>query len=161
MMRYVDPSFQERLDGFNAAQGGPSYIVVAWDAQKNRWRTWVVPTADSIAPGARNRVTSNLLQPIPDGSGRMAVKLNLWQGAGDEYLPLDERYFDSLRWADSFRNKQHFEETVERPEFRQKAAQDARLRDIAYGARSYWWAMDRLAINPNVKASGDWRWRTR
>lgn len=158
-MMYVDPSFQERLDRFNEAQSGPSQIAIAWDSKYNRWRTWVIPIADSYAPGARNARTMSLLETMPDG--RRAVKLNLWQGADGEYLPLDERYFDALRWADSFRDKQHFEETIERPEFQKEIAFNKRLRDIAYGARSYHWNRDKLMINPHLKGPGDWRYSYR
>ena|SRR5688572_1767756 len=163
MMQYLDPDFQRRLDEFNQSRGGPSHIAVAWDSKKNRWRIWAIPVQDSHHPLAKNDLTNKMSRIIPDNSGRWGIALNLWQGPNGEYEPMDERLFDSLRLADSFASKDHFEKHFGEPATALELAQRKRIRDIVAGAKSYWWALDKLTIgmNPAVKAPGDWRHRYR
>lgn len=159
MMYYLDPDFQRRLEEFNLSRGGPAYIAVAWDVNKARWRIWAIPVNDSRHPLARNGITSKMSRPLPDGSGRWGVPLNLWQGLNGEFEPMDERLFEAIVYADSFRSRKHFEETIEQADIQRELAQSKKLRDISYAARSYWWGLDRVVknMNPNVSSPGDWR----
>lgn len=159
MNHQVDVDFQRQLDQFNDSQGGPSRVAVCWDDQKQRWIVWIVPVNDSAHPMARNDMTKKLLRPLPDESGRWGVRLFTWQGADGRFLPLDGRLFQSLLWADSFRDKQHFENTIEAPEAKKDLAARQQARDLAYAAKNYWWSHDKLSVGRHVNSG--WRWRNR
>src|SRR5687767_2959715 len=98
MIRQVDPDFQRRIDEWNSAKGGPAHIAVAWNPQKSRWQIYAIPVADSAHPLARHKHTSMLMTNLPDSSGRRGILLNTWQGAGGDFLPLDERLFEALHY---------------------------------------------------------------
>src|SRR2546428_13510479 len=136
-MQHVDPDFQRELDQFNDSQGGPSRIEVCWDMRRDRWCIFAVPLDYGHHPLSTTWVTPKLLRPFLDGSGRMGVFLFTWQEPDGTFLPLDDRLFKSLRWADSFRSKDHFDETIKRPEIQMEMAATKDRRDIAYGAASY------------------------
>jgi hypothetical protein len=162
----VDPDFQRKLDEFNRSQNAHVDIAVTWDTRRRRWQVWAIPTADSSHPHYNPKMLLQLARTLPDGSGRSGVKLFLWarydeQGQDAGYLPLDDRLLDSLRMADSFRSRNHFDEVITEPELQKEITLKQRLRDIAYGARSYWWGLDRLSIAPGARGGGDWRWRIR
>lgn len=155
----VDPDFQRRIDEWNAAHPGPADIAVAWHPQKNRWQVFAIPTKDSSHPLARHKHTPMLVRPFPDDSGRQGILLNTWQGAKGEFLPLDERLFEALHYADSFRSKEHFEETITNPDVQKELETSKKARDLAHAAREYWWKLDSLTINMNPanKQGGAWR----
>lgn len=159
MINYVDPDFQRRLDEWNDAKGGPTCIALAWHPQKDRWQVFAVPVSDSYHPLARNKHTAKMLTNFPDGSGRRGILLNTWQGAQGEFLPLDERLFEAINWADSFRDRQHFENTIEAHETKRELAQQKHLRDLAAYGREYWWRLNSVMknMNPEVNVGGDWR----
>jgi len=108
MMRTLDPDFQRRVDEFNRCQGGPVHIALAWNPYIDKWQVFAIPVQDSHHPLARNSVTASLRRPLPDDSSRDGILLFTWQDENGVPLPLDERLFDSLRLADSFRDKEHF-----------------------------------------------------
>lgn len=153
MTRDVPPEFQAHLDQFNARQGGPSVIALAWSPKVARWRVYAVPVSDSSHPLARNGITKQLLRPFCDGSGRLGVPLFWWDD------PLDRRLFDVLYFADSFRDKRHFEQTIEQSEAAREQAKKARRLNALGAAREYWQAIDRtlVPVNPAMKSTGDWR----
>lgn len=159
MIRAVDPQFQVRIDEWNASHGGPSVIAVAWNPKKDRWQIFAIPVENSPHPLARNDFTSKMSRPLPDDSGRSGIILNTWEGAQGEFLPLDERLFEALNWADSFRSKQHFDDTIKNPELQAEMAVSKKARDMAYAGRSYWAKLSEITIsmNPNVRVGGDWR----
>jgi len=154
MMQYVDPDFRRALDQFNDSQGGPSYIEVCWNPRSNRWCVFAIPQDYGTHPLAKNWVTPKMLRPFLDGSGRMGVFLFTWQDEKGDYLPLDGRLFAALRYADSFADKDHYEKTIVQPEIAKKIAQKKELRDIAYGARNYWYGLDKAV---SVAGRGNWR----
>jgi len=149
MNRQVDPDFQRRIDEWNAAHPGPADIAIAWHPVKNRWQVFAMPVADSSHPLARHEHTSMLMMNLPDSSGRRGILLNTWQGAGGEFLPLDERLFEALHYADSFRSKDHFEETITNPDKAKEIATSKKAADLIHAAREYWWKLDSLTINMN------------
>lgn len=159
MIYTVPEDFQVRLDAYNAANPGPAYIALAWHPEKLRWQVFAVPTEVSYHPLARNDATMKLVTSFPDQSGRRGVLLNTWQGAEGEFLPLDERLFEALAYADSFRDREHFERTINGPAAQKELAHKRHLRDIAASARSYWWKLDQVIknMNPAVSSPGDWR----
>lgn len=157
MMTYMDPDFRRRLDDWNSSKGGPAIIDLVWNPIKNRWQVFAVPVADSAHPLARHKHTSMLLSTYPDGSGKRGILLNTWQGAKGEFLPLDERLFEALDYADSFKSRHHFEETIKNPEIQAELSVSKKARDMAYASRSYWQKLDSLVINPNIPGPGDWR----
>lgn len=168
MILQVDVDFQRKLDQFNAAKGPPSKIEVAWDSKMDRWRVYAVPISDSMHPKARNGITKQLLRKMPDGSGRWGIPLFVLAQRDDRgvdvgFMPLDDRLFDALNYADTFRSKRHFEETVKQPEIAAEAAKSARAMDALKAARSYWWGLDNLTISysKSSPSGGDWRWRVR
>jgi len=154
MLQHVDPDFQRKLDQFNASQGGPSYIDVCWDMRRNRWCIFAVPQDYGHHPLSKTWVTPKLLRPYLDGSSKKGVFLFTWQDDRGEFLPLDDRLFTTLYWADSFRSKEHYEETVEQPEAKRELAEQKERRNIASAAREYWWNM---AIASNAAGKGNWR----
>ena len=154
MMCYVDPDFQRKLDEFNAAQGGPSYIDLCWNPRSDRWTVWAVPQDYGHHPLSKTWVTPKLLRKYLDGSDKRGVFLFTWQGAQSEFLPLDDRLFEALRWADSFSSKDHFERTIEQPEMKRNLTLKKELRDIAYGAREYWWNLAKVTAS---HGHGNWR----
>jgi len=164
--RTVDAEFQLKVDSFNDAQGGPSRIELCYDPYSERWSVWAVPVQDSHHPLGRNKNVQKLLRPFPDGSGRRGIRVFDWcerdaVGRDIGFRPLDDRIFYALHLADSFADRRHFEETFEAPAAKKELAQKSHLRELAYAARSYWQSLDRLAVNPYIKGSGDWRWRMR
>jgi hypothetical protein len=154
MMQYVDPDFRRKLDQFNDSQGGPSSVEVCWDPKRNRWTVYAIPVDYGHHPLAKNWVTPKLLRPFLDGSGRQGVFLFTWQSETGEYLPLDDRLFTTLHWADSFSDKHHFEKTIEEPEARREIAGEKERRNLAAVAREYWW---NLGIVSNASGKGNWR----
>lgn len=159
MMQYLDEDTQRGLDQFNQSQGGPARIELCWHPYKDRWAIFAVPQDYGTHPLAKNWVTPKLMTPFPDGSGRQGVALGLWQGANGEYLPIDERFYEALRYADSFRSKDHYDEVFTQREQAQELEESKRLRDIAYGAKNYWFHYDRVikSMNPANGSTGDWR----
>ena len=128
---------------------------------------FAIPQEDSPHPLARHNI-KKLCRPFPDGSGQEGVILFTWAkrdafGSDTGYAPLDERLFEVLDMADSFKDRQHFENTIEASELRREQATNTRVRDIAYGAKEYWANLDSLTIsmNPSTHAPGDWRHRIR
>lgn len=159
MNRRVDPEFQRKLDDFNASKGGPARIEVAWNPKSERWEIWCVPVMDSTHPLARNQNTAQQIRPFPDDSGREGVFLNTW-GTKERFEPLDDRLFEAINFADSFRDRHHFEEIIESPEFKAEARSKADLREKAAATRRYYQGIDSLTIGAHSK-SADWRWRVR
>jgi hypothetical protein len=154
MMQYVDPDFQRKLDEFNASQGGPSYIDVCWDPHRDRWTVFAVPQDYGHHPLSKTWVTPKLMRNFLDGSGRRGVFLFTWRGANGEYMPLDDRLFTALRYADSFSDKRHFEKTIEEPEAKREMELKKERRDIAYAAKEYWWNLANVTSAGN---HGNWR----
>lgn len=156
--------WQKDLDAFNARQGGVSRIEVAWHPKKSRWQIFAVPISDSFHPLAKNDMTKKLCSKFPDDSGREGVLLFTWcerdeRGQDCGYMPLDNRVFETLKYADTFEDKHHFEKTIKNPELAKEARDMKTIRSIMGGAQEYWKGLDSLVIsmNPDVKASGDWR----
>ncbi len=168
MMRTVPEDFQRKVDDWNAGHPGPAAIAIAYNPRDERWEVWAVPTEMSSFAGARNDVTARLVRPLPDDSSRQGIKLFKWaeyneKGQEIGYLPLDNRVFDAIHYADSFRSKDHFKDTVSNPEVEKEVREKAHVRAIAAGAAQYWKSFDRplVSMNPSIKSGGDWRWRTR
>ena len=166
MMLQVDESFQRKLDAFNGSQGGPSYIAAAWHPRKNRWQIFAVPRNDSAHPLARNEVTAKLMSNFPDDSGRRGVLLFSWCKRDEHardigFEPLDDRLFTTLHWADSFRDRHHFEEVIKTPELQREIREKADIRAVAAGAANYWKHIDRVLVSMNTtnKMTADWRHR--
>lgn len=160
MIYPVPEDFQRKLDDFNASQGGPSYVAVCWHPGKERWQVFAVPQDHGSHPLARRDITIKLCRPFPDGSSRRGVLLFTWCRRDNHnrdlgFEPLDDRIFHTLHWADSFRSRRHFEETIEEPEMVANAIRNKELRDIAGAAAEYWHGIDRLVVGPGT--SGDWR----
>lgn len=162
MMQQVDEDFQRKIDNWNSDKGGPSYIAVAWNPVKERWQVFAIPIQESHHPLAKNHLTQKLMRRLPDESGREGVLLFTWCNRDERsndvgFEPLDDRLFQALDWADSFKSKRHFEETIKEPEIVAERTMKKRLRDIAGAATEYWYKLDSLTINPNIPAGGDWR----
>ena len=160
MIRQVPEEFQRELQQFNEAQGGPARVEVCWHPKKERWCVYAVPQNDSAHPLARNDMTAQLLTNYPDGSDRRGVLLCTWQGKDEEYLPLDNRVFEALIYADSFRDKQHMKHTLDDAAERQDREAQSVVRDIAKGAADYWkhfGSRTLVGVNTDVKSTGDWR----
>jgi hypothetical protein len=162
----IDPEFQVKLDQFNASQGPPSRIELAFDCKKNRWVVFAVPFSDSSHPLARNYVTRNLKTRFPDDSGREGIRLFTWcetdnNGNDIGFKQLDDRLFTALHFADSFKSKTHFDDTIKKPELAAEARQSKQVKEAIFAAREYWHTLDRLLIAKSTKSGGDWRWRNR
>lgn len=177
----VPEEYQRKIDAFNSARGGPTHVAVAWNpmAKKTlvktehgvpvydytgRWQVFAIPVYDSAHPLARNEVTRKLMKRLPDDSSREGVLIFTWcqrNEAGDDvgYEPLDNRIFQLLDWADTFKDKQHFDKAIKEPELRRELADKARFRAIAGGAAEYWRGLDKLTIsmNPATRVGGSWR----
>lgn len=160
----VDSAFQRELDGFNDARGGPTRVAVAWNPKMGRWQVFAIPVYDSAHPLARNQFTKKLLKRLPDDSCRDGVLIFTWcarDSKGDDvgYEPLDNRIFQLLDWADTFKDRQHFEKTIQEPEIRAELATKARTRAVAGGVAEYWKNLDKLTIsmNPSTRAGAGWR----
>lgn len=156
------PDFQRKLDEFNDSQGPGVKVDVCFDPKIKRWTVWAVPQGDTSHPKYNPRALRQLIRPFPDDSGRWGVKIFTWAESnerGEDTGPraLDDRIFQVLRVADSFRSREHFEEVFEEPEQRRAMETSKMIRDIAYGARSYWWGLDRPTVG--ARSRGDWRWR--
>lgn len=163
MNRTVPEDFQRKLDQFNTAQGGPSRVEVAWNPKSSRWEVWAVPT-EIAGIGKFRDVTARLRRPFPDDSSREGIKLFTWEEYNEKgqrigFLPLDNRIFDALRWADSFRSKNHFDETIKNPEIEKEVRSKAHIRAVAAGTANYWANLDRtlVSMNPGIKAKAAWR----
>lgn len=166
MIYDVPEEFKRKLDDFNADQGGPTAIAVAWNQKKERWQIWAIPIDGSHHPLYNPGRLHDMCRPVPDGSGRMGVLLMSWckrdsHGSDIGFMPLDDRLLHALKWADSFADRRHFENTIEQQEFKKEAELRNDVREVAYAAKSYWHSMDRLAVAPHTKGGGDWRWRYR
>lgn len=169
MIYEVDRDFQRKLDEFNAAQQPRVVDIYAvWDPRIDRWTIWALPVDHSSHPLHRKHITKKLCKPFPDGSGREGVRLFVlaeYNARMEDigFMPLDDRLFDMLRLADTFSSKDHYEKTFEEPEARKALAQQKAVRDIAYGARSYWFGLDNLIVSKStdIPSGGDWRWRNR
>ena len=157
--------FQQKLDDFNnGLEGGGVTIDVCFDPKIKRWTVWAIPQGDNSHPQYRPEALKQLLRTFPDGSGRRGVKLFTWaetDAIGNDAGPrqLDDRIFRVLHWADSFRDKQHFEQVFEAPETRRELATRQDARELAYYAKNYWHGLDRTTVGYGSR--GDWRWRTR
>ena len=165
MLHEVPEDFQRKLDEFNDAQGGPSMIAIAWNQKKYRWQVFAIPVQGSTHPHATSDIRK-MLRPLPDDSGRDGVLLFTWcerDLAGNDIggCSLDDRIFHTLRYADSFQDRHHYENTIERPELRREAQASATLRDIAGAATEYWRSIDNpiINMNPHRTQPGDWRAR--
>lgn len=162
MVYHVPEDFQRKLDEFNASQvPRVSDITVCWDPHKSRWAIYAIPVSDTSHPHYRPDATRKLLTNFVDGSGRRGVYLGSWAqrantGHDIGFMPLDDRFFHALKYADTFSSRTHFEDTIEKTEARAELEQNARIRDIAYGARSYWWNLDRPTIGQHARNPG-WR----
>jgi hypothetical protein len=158
-MQTVDTDFQRQLDEFNESQGGPAYIELCWDMRRNVWTVWAIPVDYGTHPLAKNWVTPKLMKPFLDGSGRMGVFLFTWSDPDSTppggFMPLDGRLFNALRYADTFRDKHHFDQTITEPELKKEMLLKKETRDIAYGAASYWAGLNRVMVGSNFK--GNWR----
>lgn len=161
MMYHVDEQFQAKLDDFNTSQGGNIKIDVCWNSKKGRWQVFAVP---NVQRGSGAKMMVN----FPDGSGRRGVHVftladHNSKGEDIGFHQLDDRLFKYLRWADTFRSRTVFEDTIEKPEAKRKAAEDKDLKDAIHTSRQYWRKMDDLTIsmNPATKVDGDRRWRHR
>lgn len=164
MMLTVPEDFQRKIDQWNDSHPGPSDIAVAWNPRTSRWEIWAIPTEMSYAPTARNDLTAKLMRPFPDDSSRRGIKLFSWSewnehGQDIGYAPLDDRIFDSLHWADSFRSKDHFEETVTQPEILKEIREKKHIRAVAAGTAQYYHNIPNpmISMNPDVKQKADWR----
>lgn len=155
MMKYLDEDTKRKIDDFNASQGGPARIELCWDPRRDRWCVFAIPQDYGTHPLSKSWVTPALLRPFLDGSGRRGVFLNTWQDEHGDYLPVDERLFDALRYADTFRDKEHYENNFKRVEVQKELALEKGRRDIAYGARSYWQGLDRVMVGSGFK--GNWK----
>src|SRR5207245_268670 len=145
---------QRKLDEFNASQGGPSRIEVCWDIRRDRWCIYAIPQDYGHHPLSKTWVTPKLLRPFVDGSGRVGVFLFTWVDEQGNFLPLDDRLFKALHYADSFSSKDHFEKTITEPAIQRELQQKKELREIAYGARSYWFGLDKAT---SIPGRGNWR----
>lgn len=168
MILTVDEGFQRKLDDFNAAQGGGQKVAVVFDAKQKIWTVWVVPCGDTSHRDYDPVKLRSLLREFPDYSGRRGVKLFDWADeVKDPYSnemvkvrrPLDDRLFKVLHMADTFKSRQHFEETFEQPEVKNELAVDKSVRDIAGAVREYWWNLDKVLVGAGSR--GNWRWRNR
>ena len=162
-MERLTPDERRKLDEFNQSQGEP-HIEILWDHKQKRWTLYALSSGTSH-PQYSVENLRKLSRPLPDGSGRQGVFLFTWAqrdalGQDLGYLPVDGRLFDALHWADTFSDRRHFEKTFEDPEVARDVAQKRALRDIAYGARSYFWGLDKLIKGPH-SVGGDWRHRIR
>ena len=159
MIRRADEDFRRKLDEFNASQGGPARIDVAWHPKKERWQVFAVPQDHTHHPLARNDITIKLVRPFPDSSGREGVLLFTLRAEDGGFMPLDDRLFTTLYWADSFRSRHHFDETIKNPEIQKELAMKKDLRERVSGATDYWYGIDRVvkSMNPDIKQPGDWR----
>lgn len=164
MIYDVPSEFQAKVDEFNLSQGGPARVETAWNPKTSRWEVWAIPVDHSSHPLGKKDTVLKLLRDFPDHSGRRGVKLFVWckrddKGRDTGFVQLDDRIFETLRWADSFRSKDAFQRVVEEPQMRKDLALKRRIRDIAYGAREYWWGLDNLIVsmNPEVRSGADWR----
>lgn len=182
MSREVPEAFQDTLDAFNRSQGPPTEIAVVWNDKAfkrevkkdawgipvyeydGRWQVFAVPVSESTHPLARNSRTRKLLSRLPDDSGREGVLLFTWCerneiGHDVGFLPLDTRLLDALIFADSFRDKQHFEKTIKNPELEREKRDIKTLQAIMGAGQQYWKGIDSLTIsmNPDVRVGGDWR----
>lgn len=165
MNRTVDPEFQRQIDQWNQSHPGPALIAVAWHPKKGRWQIWAIPTEISRAPLAKNDLTAKFMRPLPDDSGRRGILLFSWcewdQFGNDiGYAPLDQRVFDTLHWCDSFRSRQHFEETIKNPELQKEIREKERIRAVAAGTAQYYYNIPNpmVSMNPDIKnVGGDWR----
>jgi hypothetical protein len=168
MIRTVDQEFQQKLDEWNRSHPGPADVAAAWNPRIERWEIWAIPTEMSSHERAHNDVTIKLMRPFPDNSSRVGIKLFVWadfneKGQDVGYMALDNRVFDALHWADSFRSRRHFEETISDPEIEKEVKRKAHIRAVAAGTAQYWHTLDRPAVsmNPAVKVPADWRHRIR
>lgn len=168
MLMDVDEGFQRKLDDFNRSQGGDQEVTVAFDARKNIWTVWVVPRGDTSHRDYDPEKLRGLMRNFPDYSGRRGVLIFEWADEVEDpytgqkvvkYRPLDDRIFKVLRLADSFRSRDHFEETFEEPERQRELALNKEVREIAAGAQQYWWNIDKVSVGPASR--GNWRWRHR
>lgn len=168
MVREVDESFQQELDAFNERQGGDQKVAIVWDAKQGVWTVWVVPHAATVHRDFDAETLNELMREFPDYSGRWGVKIfdwavetvNEWTGEKDKgFRALDMRLFQALKMADSFSSLKHFEETFEDPEYQRQLEVNADIKDIAAGAASYWYGMDKVSVGAATR--GNWRWRTR
>lgn len=157
MQREPDGGFLQKLRDFNDSQGGPMEVAVCWDDIKHRWVVWVIPHGPVTHPLHSPKKVRQHLKTMPDG--RKGVKLFTWQDGEGEYLPLDDRLLHSLKLADSFSSRQHFEEAVENPETLKNMQERDGLRDVLQGTMDYYYGWDRAVIGPGSR--GDWRWRHR
>jgi len=152
----LDDGFKQKLKDFNSSQGGTVEVAVHWDPKKNRWIVWVIPHGETAHPDYQAAKLRRLLQKMPDG--REGVRLFTWERDG-EYLPLDDRLFYSLKLADSFQDREHYKRTVEDPNLKAAAEKEAGLKDVVYGASSYYWGLDNLSVGTH--ANSGWRHRIR
>ena len=168
MVRELDESFQRELDAFNVRQGGDQKVVIAWDAKQGIWTVWVVPHAATVHRDFDAETLNQLMREFPDYSGRWGVKIFDWADEVEDkwtgekvkkFRSLDMRLFEALKMADSFNSRQHFEETFEDPDFQRQLRLNADIRDIAAGAASYWYGLDKVTVGAATR--GNWRWRNR
>lgn len=164
MIRHPDPDFTRELALFNDQQGGPTAVDVAWHPEKERWQVFAVPQYQSSHPLAQHDATAKLMSNFPDESGKRGILLFTWcerdKGYADAgFKPLDSRLFYFLRWADTFRDKDHFKETIEDPQLVREMAEKKHLRDIVGGGVEYFNKLDKVTVsmNPATKAGAGWR----
>jgi hypothetical protein len=165
MIRQEAPEdFLRDLDNFNASRGGPTRVAPAWNPQLARWQIFAIPVYDSPHPLARNQFTKKLMKRLPDDSGREGVLIFTWcarDAAGRDvgFEPLDTRIFQLLDWADTFKDKQHFEKAIQEPELQREIAQKRRFRAVAGGVAEYWRNFQKLTLsmNPATRTGAGWR----
>lgn len=165
----VDPGFKRKIDDWNAGHPNHPPVMVRWEphAVLVRKYVWIygvsIPRWEYQPRWQVGVVLPNKHKgPVMylEGSGGLwFLKLFNWQMQGTkEFLDLDDRIFGCL--VDSTPH-QFYEERIEKPAAESEERSRVEGRALTHAGSSHYFGYDKLTINPNVPAGGNWRWRNR
>jgi len=158
----MDRDFARTLKRYNEDHPGPD-IGVFWNSTSlcldrkrglwgGRWEIWVEVT-DNSHPG------NKYLDKTGDTwhNGKRWRFLNTYKNDDGSFAPLDDRVFTALHWADTWRNKNHYDETVMSLDRSKREQELAATRETASQLASYWrdYGDDVSKFGPGT--TGNWR----
>lgn len=155
--RELPEEFSRKLKDYNEAHGSPR-IRVVWNPRARRigdkefdprWEVWI-ELMDNQLMGKEQLNSKDRFE-----DGRFWRFLQTWQYPDGSFLPLDDRFFQALRVADTWAKRDDYYERYVRPQEKLEEEGWRDLKNAAEGVTSYWkdWANTMVG----AATGGDWR----
>lgn len=143
-------------------------VLLRWNSKKHgyengtfagRWEVWIKLVENTHSLNRHSISKKDLFQ-----DGCIYRFLQTWCYVEDVdsdlgFCPLDGRILQSLRLADTFRNRRFYEDVYENFEYNKELQRKKDIRTLAANATSEYYGLDNPIIGRYTK--GDWRHRIR